>query len=229
MKISCIVPAYNEAARISQVLHVLTRHPLIDEVIVIDDCSTDNTSTVVSGFPSIRLVRHEINKGKSKAIVTGLRESKNELVMFIDADLIGLTEQNITDLIMPVIHNESDISISLRKNSPSLWHLVGIDYISGERVLPKDLLLPHLDEIERLRAFGLETFMNKIIIKAKCRIKVVEWDNVESPFKYSKSGKKYSFFTAISSELPMMRDIFKTASPLAILVMIYRMRSMRVR
>lgn len=228
IKISCLIPAYNEGPRIRNVLKAVDGHPLINEIIVIDDCSKDDTSKVVSEFQTVRLVKHEINKGKSQAIITGLREARNDTVMLIDADLVGITAQDIANLVKPVIDNEADMSISLRKNAPAVWHWIGLDYISGERVLPKELLLSHVFEIAKLRPFGLETWMNKLIIAEKYRIKVVHWNHVESPFKYNKSGKKYNPFIAIKDELPMMRDIFKTASPIAILAMIYRMRSLCV-
>lgn len=226
--ITCIIPAYNEGPRIRGVLSVVAGHPLVNEVVVVNDCSKDNTAEIVAEFPSVRLVNHTINQGKSLAIVTGLKEARNDTVMFIDADLIGITPQNITDLIAPVADGAADISISLRKNAPPAWHWIGLDYISGERVMPKEFILSHASEIAKLPRFGLETWMNKLIVSKKYRIRVVRWDNVESPFKYNKAGKKFSAFTAIKDEWPMMQDIFKVANPIRLLALIYQMLSLRV-
>lgn len=94
MKISCIIPAYNEASRISPILEVVTKHPLIEEVIVINDASADTTSDIVRLFTSVKLIEHQHNKGKSNAIYTGLHASTGEFLLFVDADLIGLDEKN---------------------------------------------------------------------------------------------------------------------------------------
>lgn len=53
-KITCIIPAYNEAARIGWVIRLATSHPLIDEVIVVDDGSSDNTAEIARSFPQDR-------------------------------------------------------------------------------------------------------------------------------------------------------------------------------
>jgi glycosyltransferase involved in cell wall biosynthesis len=223
-KISCLVPAYNEGPRIRNVLEILHDHPLINEVLVIDDCSKDNTSQEASGFSDVRVIRHEINQGKSRAIVTGLKEARNEYVMFIDADLVGLTKENITALVQPVAEDKADVSISLRGNTPRFWKWLGLDYISGERVLPRDFLLSHVDDITRLRRFGLETYMNTLIVAQKYRIKVVHWDNVASPYKYTKDG----LFQGVKSDVRMMGDIFHTVNPIGILILIVKMMALRV-
>src|SRR5882724_76236 len=110
IKISCLIPAYNEEPRIKGILSIVVANPLVDEVLVVDDCSKDGTVNVVKGmlaeFPKIRLIVQEKNGGKSQAICRGIRESKGAYLMFIDADLIGVTEQNLSDLISPVISGQ---------------------------------------------------------------------------------------------------------------------------
>ncbi|MES0385703.1 MAG: glycosyltransferase [Hyphomicrobium sp.] len=63
-KISCVICAYNEAPRISNVLSVVTKHPLIDETIVIDDGSTDTTAEKLFTYPGVNVITHDTNKGK---------------------------------------------------------------------------------------------------------------------------------------------------------------------
>jgi len=115
MKISCIVPAYNEAKRISNVLEILTQHELIDEVIVVNDASTDDIGEVLKDISGIILINHEINKGKTQSVLTGVHHARNDLVMLIDADLIGLSQEAITNLILPVTQGIAEITISLRQ------------------------------------------------------------------------------------------------------------------
>lgn len=208
IKVSCVIPAYNEAKNISGVLSVVHNHPLVNEIIVVDDCSKDETKEVVKKFENIKLIIHEKNKGKSHSVVDGIKESGGEFIFLLDADLTGFTFEDITNLIEPIISGKADVSISLRGNTPWLWHALGIDWISGERVFAKKFIKPYLEEIKNLRPFGLEVFMNKQIIKNKLRIKVVLWKKVASPLKFKKTG----FFKGLINEFFMRLDIIKTIS-----------------
>ena len=223
--ISCIIPAHNEAARIGRVLEATATHPLISEVIVVDDASTDGTSDVVRRYPHATLIVHPKNKGKSKAIHTGVQNATGKFLFFLDSDLIGLTKENISDLIRPIIENKADISISLRRNAPSPWHWIGIDYISGERVLPRSLVVEHLDQIDTLHGFGLEVFLNSIIIRRRLRIKIVQWPNVDSPFKHAKHG----LWAGIRGEARMMLHIFRTVGIFTPLAQIAKMMQLKVK
>ena len=207
-KISCIIPAYNEGKRIESVLKAVYKHPLIDEVIVVDDGSTDNTQKLVKKFKGIKLIVNEKNRGKSFSIVNGITNSKNDLLMFIDSDLKGLKKEDITKLIEPVQKGEADVSISLRKNSLKIYKMIGLDFISGERVFPKNLIIDQLEKILKLPGFGLEVFLNKLIIKHSLRIKVVYWKNVISPRK----SKKVGLIKGWEGDLLMFKDMMKTIS-----------------
>ncbi|MDO8523124.1 MAG: glycosyltransferase family 2 protein [bacterium] len=217
-KISCIICAYNEEQRISDVLKILDRHPLLDEVIVVDDGSRDKTREIVGQYKNVRLLAQEVNKGKSHAMAAGINAAKNELLMFIDADLVGLKDENISDLAEPVLSGQADVAFSLRKNTTSIYTYIGadflfqkilaLDYLTGERVLPRSLLLPHADEISKLPGYGVESFMNKLIIKNKMRVAVVRWENVSNPTKSAKEG----FWKGLGGEFRMVNQIFKVLS-----------------
>lgn len=229
LKISCLIPAFNEAQRIGQVLEIVQTSSLVDEIIVVDDGSSDGTRDIVSRFSTVRLISHDHNRGKSAAICTGIEVAQNDTILMIDADLVGLTRENIDSLIRPVWNGEADISLSLRsikpnRRSPLIWHLIGLDYISGERVLPKKIFTENLDKILQLPNFGLEVFLNNLIVKNKYRIKVVAWPNVVSPMK----SVKYGFWSGVVSDIKMIRDIFKTVSPLNVLFQIIKMLKARV-
>jgi glycosyltransferase involved in cell wall biosynthesis len=92
-KVSVVVPAYNEAARIAESIRkieeFLKKMPWGAEVIVVDDGSRDNTSAVVGGmkFPGLRVLRYNPNRGKGFAVRTGVLDALGEYVLFTDADL----------------------------------------------------------------------------------------------------------------------------------------------
>lgn len=208
-KVSCIIPAHNEEPRIREVLKAAHQHPLIDEIIVIDDGSKDQTANVVKDFLDIKLITHQTNLGKSAAVHSGLKLAEGEIILLLDADLVGLNSKNISDLLEPVVSGKSRKSISLRANSPWFSRLFGLDFISGERVFHKNLVDDELDKILKLKGFGLEVFLNRLIVQRKNKISVVRWDNVESPYPHKKRG----FFRGMSAFIGMIRDILKTVSP----------------
>jgi glycosyltransferase involved in cell wall biosynthesis len=224
-KVTCIVPTYNESKRISNILNVVSDHPLIDEVIVVDDGSKDNTADIVKSYPNIRLVIHEINRGKSAAVYTGITKAEGEFILLVDADLIGLEKENISNLIKPVVENKCDVSFSLRGNTPFFWKKIGLDYITGERVFRKSILDKHLEEILKLPKFGLESFFNIYIIKNRCRIKVVDWDNVASPYKYEKIG----LLKGLLADMFMINDIFKTIGIFGPFIQIFKLKKQIVK
>ncbi len=222
--LSCIIPTYKEASRIRSVLRAVHQHPLIDEIIVVDDGSRDGTENIVREFSDVRLITHEHNRGKSRAVVTGVRASRNDLLFFLDADLIGLTPGAISALIEPVVSGRADMSISLRINAPWLFRLIGLDYISGERVFPKKLISEHLDVIGMLPGYGLESYMNKLIVKNHYRIAVVRLNQVRSPWPQEKWG----YFGGTYAFIRMLINILKTISIFEICYLTYKMYSARV-
>lgn len=223
MRVSCLIPAHNEAPRIGAVLDAALATPLIDEVIVIDDGSTDATATV-SARPGVRLLHMAQNGGKTRALAAGIALSRGRLLLFLDADLTGLTPADLTRLIQPVIDGDAATSISLRRNAPFLWRWIGLDYISGERVLPRSLIEPHAEALCRLPRFGVEVYLNSLWIAARHSIAVVRWDGVESPSKARKRGA----LAGLLADAAMLSDIFRTIGPATALRQIPRLLGQRI-
>jgi glycosyltransferase involved in cell wall biosynthesis len=142
MKFSCIVPAFNEAARIESVVRTLLLCPDLYEIVVVDDCSTDATWEVLSRLdhPKLRKVRHEKNSGKSKAVFTGLRESVGDYVVTIDSDLLNLKPEHLSALIAPIRLGTADVTLSIRENSLGIYKLLRNDFVTGERAVPRAVL-----------------------------------------------------------------------------------------
>lgn len=223
MRLSCIIPAYNEAARIGPVLDAILGHPWIDEVIVVDDGSTDETARVAAR-KGVRMVHMVQNGGKARALAAGTALATGDWLMFIDSDLSGLTQHDLTRLIQPVLTGQARVAISLRRNAPLLWRLIGLDYISGERVMPKDMLACHLHKLDGTPRFGVEVFLNALWIASGHRIAVVRWPKVDSPSK----AKKHGFVEGLRGDFGMLRDILQTISAATATRQIVRLLSQRV-
>lgn len=107
MKISCVIPAYNEAKNINKVINKVL--PLVDELIIIDDCSTDNTYELAAATPAI-VLRHLINRGQGAALQTGDEYALlhgADIVVHFDADDQFKAEE-IPSLIKPIISGQAD-------------------------------------------------------------------------------------------------------------------------
>lgn len=224
VNVSCIIPAYNEQTRIDSVLHSVSGHPLIDESIVVDDGSTDDTGGTAARFKKVNVITHPHNRGKSAAVATGIQAATGKYIVLLDADLSGLTPEDVTHLITPVLTGQADISISLRGNTPFLWRAIGLDYISGERVFPKRLIQNYLNEMVALPGFGFEVFLNRILIENRYRVKIVSWPNVKSLYKYKKTG----IWAGIKQDTHMMTDIMRTIPPLEVLGQILKISRLKI-
>lgn len=186
IKISCIVPSYNEGKRVSAVLDALALHELIDEVIVVNDGSTDDSEKILKEKKGFTLVSYEKNVGKTLALKKGLEVARNPWVMTIDADLVGLKKEDITALIEPVMNGRADVTLSLRANSLLVFKLFGLDFVSGERLFEKKLI--DLEYLHKLPRFGFEAYLNDIILQKKMRLGSVKWKNVKQTRKLQKIG-----------------------------------------
>lgn len=103
--VTVIVPAFNEAGRIEQVIESLQR--LDVEIIVVDDASTDGTATVCTGR-GISVISHSTNRGYVAAIKTGFRAAKTEVVVTYDADG-EFDPQDVESLVEPVVAGRADM------------------------------------------------------------------------------------------------------------------------
>lgn len=222
--LSVIIPAWNEAARIGGVLSAVRDHDLLDEVLVVDDGSTDGTAEVAAAVPGVTVLRMARNGGKTRALLAGIAAARGSHLMFLDADLTGLAPADLTALAAPVREGRARAALSLRGNAPGLWRRIGLDYISGERVLARADLPEDLEAMAALPGFGFEVALNRHWVARRLSLAVVPWPGVASPMKAAKQG----LWHGVQSDARMMRDIFRTVSPLQALHQIVTMRRMRV-
>jgi len=109
-KVAAIIPAHNEEKSISPIIGVAKENDLINEVIVVDDGSSDATSEVAREN-GVKVVRIENNQGKGNALEVGVQETDANILLFLDADLIGLTSKHLTMLLEPVLQETVDMTV----------------------------------------------------------------------------------------------------------------------
>jgi glycosyltransferase involved in cell wall biosynthesis len=208
--ISCIVCCFNEGERIGAVLQALDAHPALHEVIVVDDGSTDDTAARVRAWPDVRVISYPANRGKTYAMAQGIAAANGDYLMFLDADLAGLGAREVGLLAAPITGERARITISLRRNSLGVYRMIGLDFVSGERVIPASLVRDHVETMAGLPPWGAEAFINGLIIKARLPIEIVDWPGVSNIRKYRKIG----WLRGLLAELRMVSDALQVLSPL---------------
>lgn len=139
-RVSIIVPAYNEGERLGAVLSVLTSCQGFREIIVIDDGSTDDTGKVAQRYP-VRYVRNEVNRGKGYSMDRAVSLAQGDIILFIDADVSGLTCQIVREIAQPVLDGKVEMFIGMRNRKIYYLHyfLLFVPLLGGERALTKEL------------------------------------------------------------------------------------------
>lgn len=107
--VSIVIPAYNEEATVAKVVSVARKLSYVDEVIVVDDGSTDRTVEEAENAGAT-VISHIMNEGKGSAIKTGFKYSHGNIVAFIDADVSNFTSEKIDKIIRPILEDRTDIT-----------------------------------------------------------------------------------------------------------------------
>ena len=129
MKISIIIPVFNEEKTIAQIIrqinNVVGFHK---EIIVVDDASVDGTSQKLQEFKGIKIIRHPNNLGKGSAIRTGIDSASGDYILVQDADL-EYDPQDVLSMIKPIIQGKAEVVYGSRFTGPRrnmfFWHWMG--------------------------------------------------------------------------------------------------------
>jgi glycosyltransferase involved in cell wall biosynthesis len=122
MRISIIIPAYNEKGTILDLIRqVQSIQSVSTEIIVVDDASTDGTRELLRALsaPDVRVLFHETNRGKGAALRTGFAQAGGDIIMAQDADLELDLPRSLPDLIRPIITGQAEMVYGSRfQNTP---------------------------------------------------------------------------------------------------------------
>jgi glycosyltransferase involved in cell wall biosynthesis len=168
--LSVVVPAYNEEATLLTVVRKLLILDFVQEVIIVDDCSTDRTleiaHAVASDHPKVKVLHHTVNQGKTEALKTGFQASQGEIVIVQDADL-EYNPEEIAWVIGPIVDGNADVCFGsrflIRKAARVLYfyHFIANKFLT---FLSDALTNLNLSDVETgYKAFRGEIIRNMVI------------------------------------------------------------------
>lgn len=145
MKLSIIIPVFNEENTIVDILNAVREvrliHDIEKEIIIVDDCSTDKSVAIIEKYmtdrehPNIKLFAHEVNRGKGAAIHTGITHAQGDYIIIQDADLeYDPEEYNI--LLHPICKGVADVVYGSRFKGHLphrilfFWHTIGNKFLT---------------------------------------------------------------------------------------------------
>lgn len=138
--VAVVIPAFNEAQTIGNVVGVVVACKHIDQVIVVSDGSSDETVKIAKEAGAT-VVDLQKNIGKGMAMIEGVRQTDASIIVFLDADLIGLTEKHLDQLLEPVLNGSRAMQVGMRDRG-IFWTKLAHHFplISGERAVRRDVI-----------------------------------------------------------------------------------------
>lgn len=219
MKVSIIIPVFNEEKTILKVVQRVLKQPFNKEIIIVNDGSSDNTEKKLESLnlPGIIICRHSKNKGKGSAIRTGLGKATGHIIAIQDADL-EYDPRELCKLISPIVVNQADVVYGSRFLTTK--HPMSIYYV-GNRILTyftRVLFFKKITDMEtcykifhrkvikgikiRSNRFDLEPEITAKILKKGVRF-------LELPISYTgrthRQGKKITWKDGIHASIALLR------------------------
>ncbi|HEY3413457.1 MAG TPA: glycosyltransferase family 2 protein [Armatimonadota bacterium] len=188
LRVAAIIPAYNEETRITRVLEAVTSSSAISEIWVVDDGSGDRTYQEASAVPGVKALRLRENLGKGAAMMAGALQTNVDALLFLDADLSGLTPNHIADLVEPVVSGRADMTVGVFRGGRFLTDLAQklAPHISGQRCMLRSSFL-EASHVSELR-YGVEMALYRHAQVQQLRIESVTLLGVTHPMKEEKIG-----------------------------------------
>jgi len=192
MKLSIVIPCYNEVATLRAVVDRVRAAPVErKEIIIVDDCSTDGTQALLRAEiePLVeRVIYHPVNRGKGAALRTGFAEATGDVVIVQDADL-EYDPAEYPRLLKPIVEGRADVVFGSRFAGGEahrvvyFWHMVGNKFLTLVSNMATNLNLTDMetcykvfrrDILQRIRLeedrFGFEPEITSKVAKLNCAI-----------------------------------------------------------
>ena len=192
MKLSVVIPVYNECQTIHLILQQVQAVDIDKEIIMVDDCSTDGTSDrlkeLAAEADNIRVLFHDVNKGKGAALRTGFQAATGDVVIIQDADL-EYDPSVYPKLLKPIVDGKADVVFGSRFAGGQshrvlyFWHSLGNTFLTIMSNMFTDLNLTDMETCYKVfkreiiqsidikeNRFGFEPEITSKVSRMKCRI-----------------------------------------------------------
>lgn len=206
MKSAVVIPAYNEEATIGAVLDAVKRSKQVSEIIVVSDGSKDRTARIARQ-KGVRVLELKENIGKGGAMKKGVSKTNADIIVFLDADLIGLRPDHVGSLLQPVMDGTADMTLGLFDGGRMATDIAQVvtPFLTGQRAVVRRIL-DEICDLEALR-FGVEVALTRHVKEKGYRVHPVHLSGLTHRTKEEKLG----FGRGILARLKMYWEIVRHA------------------
>jgi len=208
--VSVIIPAFNEEKTVGQVVAAALAAEAVGEVIVVSDGSTDGTATAAKA-QGATVIELTANLGKAAAMKAGLDRVRFDIVLFLDADLIGLTPEHVRKLVEPIESGRADVSIGVMRRGRVATDFAQAvtPFLSGVRAGRADVFQP-LKGMDEKTGWGAEVALTLWARENRRRIEEVRIYGVTQRMKEEKIGLARGFMARMRMYWDILRMVPKS-------------------